>query len=148
MVQSRSNEHDRPPDRRAFIRHPADIPIRVDTVADQPCSRVADVSYGGLAFVSNRPRAVGTMLDIRIDDQRAGLDARAVVVWCQCEGATYRVGVRFLDPEDAFRSRLVQQMFAIERFRREFARSEGREVSREEAAREWVRRHAGDFPDP
>jgi len=90
----------------------------------------------------------GTLLHIRISGDEKSLDARAFVAWCQPEGQGYRIGVRFENPEDAYRSRLLEQVIAIERFREELARAEGREVARDEAAREWIRRHAGDFPDP
>ncbi len=145
-------QHDDPSsdihDRRAFIRHPADIPIEIEALAGEPPSRIADVSYGGLAFLAERPQPTGTLLHIRIDGAETSLSARALVAWCQPEGTGYRIGVRFENPEDAYRSRLLEQILAIERFRDELARTEGREIPRDEAAREWIRRHASHFPDP
>lgn len=145
-------QHDELPsdgyDRRAFIRHPADIPIEIETLPGEPPSRVADVSYGGLAFLAERPQPTGTLLHIRIDSTETSLNAKAFVAWCHPEGRGYRIGVRFESPEDAYRSRLLEQILAIERFRAEMARSEGREIPRDEAAREWIRRHASQFPNP
>jgi c-di-GMP-binding flagellar brake protein YcgR len=145
-------QHDEPSsdnhDRRAFIRHPADIPIEIETLPGDPPSRVADVSYGGLAFLSGGPQGIGTSLHIRIAGAETTLDARAFVAWCQPEGDAYRIGVRFENSEDAYRSRLLEQIFAIERFREELALAEGREIPRDEAAREWIKRHASRFPDP
>lgn len=145
-------QHDEPSsdhhDRRAFIRHPADMPIEIETLPGAPPSRIADVSYGGLAFLSGEPQAIGTPLQIRIPGAETALDARAFVAWCQPEGDAYRIGVRFDNPEDAYRSRLLEQIFAIERFRAELALAEGREIPRDEAAREWIKRHASRFPDP
>jgi hypothetical protein len=135
-------------DRRAFIRHPPDVPIEIETLPGEPPSRVADFSYGGLAFLADRARAPGTLLHIRIPGSETSLSARAFVAWCQPEGDGYRIGIRFENPEDAYRSRLLEQIFAIERFRDELARTEGREIPRDEAAREWIRRHASDFPNP
>lgn len=145
-------QQDKPPsdlqDRRAFIRHPADIPIEIEALPDEPPTRVADVSYGGLAFFADRAQPTATLLHIRISGARTALDARALVAWCHPEGDGYRIGVRFENPEDAYRSRVLEQIFAIERLREELARIEGREIPREEAAREWIRRHASRFPDP
>ena len=145
-------QHDDPSpdsqDRRAFIRHPADIPIEIETLPGKPTSRVADISYGGLAFLSGEPQAIGTPLHVRIPGAETALDARALVAWCQSEGDAYRIGVRFETPEDAYRSRLLEQIFAIERFREEMTRAEGREIPRDEAAREWIKRHASQFPNP
>lgn len=136
------------PDRRAFIRHPADIPIEIETLPGEPASRVADVSYGGLAFFAERPQPPGTLLHIRIAGNETSLNAKAFVAWCHPEGYGYRIGVRFETPEDAYRSRLLEQVIAIERFREALARDEGRDIPRDEAAREWIRRHASAFPDP
>ncbi|MFW5969298.1 MAG: PilZ domain-containing protein [Halofilum sp. (in: g-proteobacteria)] len=145
-------KHDNPfsdsRDRRAFIRHPTDIPIEIEALPGESPSRIADVSYGGLAFLTERPQTIGTLLHIRIPGTETCLDARAIVTWCQPEEDGYRVGVRFEKPEDAYRSRVLEQIFAIERFREELARAEGREIPRDEAAREWIRRHASRFPDP
>lgn len=144
-VDPQPDEHH---DRRAFIRHPADIPIEIEAVPGEAASRVADVSYGGLAFLAERPQPTGTLLHIRIAGNETALNAKAFVAWCHPEGDGYRIGVRFENPEDAYRSRLLEQVIAIERFREELARAEGREIPRDEAAREWIRRHASGFPDP
>ncbi len=142
-------QHDEPSsDRRAFIRHPADIPIEIEALPGEAASRVADISYGGLAFFAERPQATGTLLHIRIAAAETSLSAKAFVAWCQPEEHGYRIGVCFEDPEDAYRSRLLEQIFAIERFRDELAHAEGRDIPRDEAAREWIRRHASQFPDP
>ncbi len=145
-------QHDEPSsdrhDRRAFIRHPADIPVEIEALPDEPASRIADVSYGGLAFFAERPQPTGTLLHIRIAGAETSLSAKAFVAWCKPDGDGYRIGVRFDNPEDAYRSRLIEQIFAIERFRNEMAHTEGREIPRDEAAREWIRRHASYFPNP
>lgn len=135
-------------ERRAFIRHPADIPIETEALPGGPVSRLADVSYGGLAFLAERPQRPGTLLRIRIAGNAGSLSTKAIVAWCHPEGDGYRIGVRFETPEEAYRSRLFEQVIAIERFREDLARAEGRAIPRDEAAREWIQRHAGDFPDP
>lgn len=142
--QASSDSHDR----RAFIRHPADIPVEIQALPNESPARVADVSYGGLAFFADRALATGTLLQVRIGNTSTSLDARALVAWCHPEGDGYRIGVRFESPEDAYRSRVLEQLLAIERFREELARIEGRAIPRDEAAREWIRRHASHFPDP
>jgi len=66
----------------------------------------------------------------------------ARVAWCQNEGGQYTVGVQFLESEEAFRVRLVEQICHIENYRREVAQGEGRELTSEEAALEWISRFA------
>ncbi|HEV2146846.1 MAG TPA: PilZ domain-containing protein [Longimicrobiaceae bacterium] len=135
---------------REFIRHTADVPIEVRTVRQNARAerRGVNVSFGGLAFVSDDPAVLGTTVEIRIPEVEPPFEARARVVHCEPEADHYCVGVQFLDASDAFRARMVEQVCSIERYRREVRETEGRELSRAEAASEWIREHAGRFPDP
>lgn len=133
---------------RRFIRHPANIPIEVADVPASVASHVTNVSYGGLSFTSARPHATGSEIEIRVPKVDAGFCARAVVAWCHFVDPDYRIGVRFLDPGDAFQSRMVEQLCAIESYRRDVREREGRRLSGEEAAQEWIERFGSRFPDP
>lgn len=139
------------PSRRQFIRHPAEVPLEVRLPTDEaPRDHASrDVGHGGLAFASVVPLPQGTAVQIRIPSVSPPFEARAEVAWCREEGeGTYRIGVRFVDAQDAFRARMVEQVCAIETHRREAERRTGRPVSGDEAAREWIGRHAEEFPDP
>ena len=70
------------------------------------------------------------------------------MAWCQNEGGQYAVGVQFLDSEEAFRVRMVEQVCHIESYRRDIAEREGRQLTAEEAALEWIGRYASSFPNP
>ena len=135
--------------RREFIRHTADVPIEVRTVRQSARTkrRGVNVSFGGLAFESEDPVEPGTTIEVRIPEVEPPFEARARVVHCEPEADHYCIGVEFLDAGDAFRARMVEQVCSIERYRREVRDTEGRELSREEAATEWIREHAGRFPD-
>mgnify|MGYP006281993117 CR=1 FL=1 len=133
---------------RRFIRHPAHVPIHVTSIRPPGESHVADVSHGGLAFTCIDPLSPGAEIEIRIPDVDASFRARARVAWCRPADGGHRVGVCFLDPEDAFRSRMVEQLCAIESYRREVLQREGRVLSGNEAAREWIERFGSGFPDP
>lgn len=53
-----------------------------------------------------------------------------------------------IDDEDTcavFKARMLAQISRIDEYRRQIARSEGRELSRDEAAREWIHRFAEEF---
>lgn len=134
--------------RRAYIRHPAQVPIEVTRIPSEAVPETDDVSHGGLAFTSDHALEVGTEVSIRVPEVDASFDARARVAWCRSSGGRYRVGVRFLHPEDAFHSRMVEQLCAIESYRRDVHARDGRDLSPEQAAREWIERHAGRFPLP
>jgi hypothetical protein len=135
--------------RREFIRHTADVPIQIRTVANgrRRSRRSLNVSFGGLAFDSDEYVEPGTSVEVEIAQVKPAFEARAVVVWCLPEGDRFSVGISFLDPADAFRSRMVQQVCAIERYRQEVREREGRELSGGEAAAEWIGKYADRFPD-
>lgn len=135
---------------REYIRHPTDIPIRVCCAEEAP--RVDDapapmhnLSLGGLAFASRHPYAIGEVLHLRIDCCAPALDVDGRVAWCEGQGHAYEVGVAFASQADAYRVRMVEQVCRIEQYRRDVARQEGRHLSSEEAAQEWITRYAGEF---
>lgn len=148
MNEPTADSEDLPPERRSFIRHPADVPLQIERADDRAEERVDGVSYGGLSFFSRTAYAPGTPLRLRIEQFRPAFDALARVAWCREEGNGHRIGVTFDDPEVAFQSRLVEQICAIEQYREELGRRLGRSVSRNEAARLWVEQYAAGFPDP
>ena len=147
-MESKTQDERTQPDRRAFIRHPASVPVRVERLCAGSVSRVADVSHGGLSFVCAQPHEPGAELLVRIDSVTPPFRARAQVAWCHTERGRYRIGVHFLNRTDAFNARVVEQICAIERYRREALEHEGRYLSGEDAAREWIERHAAEFPNP
>ena len=136
--------------RRRFIRHTADVPLEVRTVREsrRASRRGVNVSFGGLAFESDDPLAHGTTLEVRIDQVKPPFEAHARVVHCEPEGDHYCIGVQFLDAGDAFRARMVEQVCSIDRYRQQVREREGRELTGQEAAEEWIRDHAARFPDP
>jgi hypothetical protein len=72
-------------------------------------------------------------------------EADARVMWCHPEGMKYRVGVAFIDEGDAFQSRMVEQVCAIEKYRIEQMKK-GRRLTTAEAAAQWVKKFARKFP--
>lgn len=134
---------------RQFIRHLIDVPVAVGFGVSEPAAgyHTHDIGEGGLAFRSVEAVAPGREVVIGIDFVQPPFQARGRVVWCRPhpdEG--YELGVRFDDAEEAFRARMVAQLCAIEDYRCEVLRTEGRELSVDQAAAEWIERHAADFP--
>jgi hypothetical protein len=135
--------------RRSFIRHTAGVPLEVRCLPGSPASTLqsVNVSTGGLSFVSDEHHEMGAIIQIRIPTVNPPFEARAKVVWTRPEGDGWCVGVQFLEENDAFRARMVEQVCAIEQFRAEVRENEGRELTTQEAAAEWIARYAGRFPD-
>jgi len=136
---------------RQFIRHPSDVPIQVraDSAGSYIGQHTHDVSFGGLSFSSDTPIEPESFISFRIPYLRPAFEVSAArVAWCRQEGDQYTVGVQFPDSAEAFRVRMVEQICHIESYRREVEDREGRKLSSEDAAREWISRYASSFPNP
>jgi hypothetical protein len=132
---------------RRFIRHPTDIPIEVlQGTREGDAQPLRDVSHGGLSFRYPQPVAVGHIIRMRIALTQPVFETDARVIWCQAEGAAWQVGVEFLDPQDRFRARMVEQVCHIEQYRREQSDHAGRQLTSHEAALEWIEKFASVFP--
>lgn len=133
---------------RRYIRHPSRMPIRFSLSDDsgEREDRLRNVGEGGLCFTTETAVEPGQRIHLCVPvfGQLFEIDGR--VVWCQASEPGYEVGVGFSTPQDRFSVRMVEQLCYIEDYRVTVAREEGRELSSEEAAREWVERFAGQFP--
>ncbi len=133
---------------REFIRHPTDIPIEVSLSSDQGSvqPRLSNISEGGLAFIQNQRFPPGVILQVRIPFIEPPLTVNAQVVWCHDHESQYEIGVRFLEWSDAYKVRMVEQVCHIEQYKRHVERTEGRRLTGEEAASEWIEKFASEFP--
>lgn len=133
---------------RNFIRHPADIPIKIikDENGDRYHQPLQDISIGGLRCRFNEPLAVGTEIKIIIDLVEPVLEIQGKVVWCRADEASYEIGIEYRGEKDVYRLRMVEQICHIEHYRNEILIREGRNISSEQAAREWITKFAGEFP--
>ncbi|WP_204378491.1 PilZ domain-containing protein [Agaribacterium haliotis] len=134
---------------RRFIRHPSSIPVKVDVIE---CGRTGErasminVSRGGVCFESHVALPEGAQLHISIPIEQPPFEAVGQVAWCRPEADYYTVGLSFDDNSSAFSVRMVEQVCYIEHYRHSIAACEGRFLSSEEAANEWVAKYAADFP--
>jgi hypothetical protein len=137
-----------PADRRVFVRHTTDVPLEVERLGMPAplAEKGVDVSHGGIAFLSGWCPETGEIIRLRIPTVEPPFEAKAKVTWCREESGGFLVGAQFLDASDAFRSRMVEQVCAIEKYRGEVRESEGRSLSTSEAAAEWIARYAERFP--
>ncbi|HSC76026.1 MAG TPA: PilZ domain-containing protein [Pseudomonadales bacterium] len=133
---------------RRYLRHPVDIPIELyPATSGQPRLRLRNYSFGGLCCSSPRHLTPGTAVDIEIPDiQPPSYYGKGVVAWCVEAGGYYEVGIRFATEQEAFESRMAEQMCHIESYRRRVSMLEGRELSPDEAAYEWVSEYAQRYP--
>ena len=134
---------------RNFIRHPADIPIKIIKNESGDCYRqpLQDISIGGLRCRLNEPLAIGDEIKIIIDLVKPVLEISGRVVWCRAADSAYELGIEYRGEEDVYRLRMVEQICHIEHYRKEIQFREGRNISSEQAAKEWIVKFADGFPE-
>jgi len=133
---------------RSFIRHPSSIPIdfQLEELVTNGSDYLKNVSHGGLAFHSTVKLEAGTTIRINIPLVSPVFQAIGKVTWCHPLHGTFEIGIQFLDDDDSFRARMVEQICHIEQYKQEAFEKDGRQLSGEQAAVEWIQKFASDFP--
>jgi hypothetical protein len=140
---------------RQFFRHPSEIPLEY-CITDEPsmCSMdfISNISQGGLSFHSNEYIAPEKWLHLYIPVDENYFEADAKVRWCNklstptsCNEG-YDVGVIFCNTNEAFSARMVEQVCYIEEYKKRIRKTEGRQISSDQAAAEWIEKYADTFP--
>lgn len=134
---------------RAYIRHPSEFPIQLCAVAHNGSGgardRLLDVSAGGLCCLSHCAYQEGERVSVRIPVGDPGFEAEGTVAWCRPDRERFRVGIAFSDAALAFSARMVEQVCHIDRYHKHLL-DQGRQVSEEAAALEWISKYAKSFP--
>ena len=133
---------------REFVRHATGIPLEIirEGAASPSEQYLQNVSLGGLSCQYGEYLAVGTPVKVRITAIRPLFEVTGKVAWCRKIDDNYEIGVEYQGEKDLFRLRMVEQISHIEHYRKEVLESEGRQLSGEEAAQEWIDKYASDFP--
>lgn len=143
---------------RQFIRHPINIPIQVkvlsepETASTNPAAlpehTTENIGMGGLAFHGTHQLLPGTLVEIHISDIPDPFVSQARVLWSREGEAGTELGVIFLSDDDAYRARMIEQICHIESYRRRVLEEQGRALTSQQAALEWVQHYAEKFPNP
>ncbi len=133
---------------RDFIRHPSNIPIdfQLEELVTDGSEYLKNVSEGGLAFHSAVTLEPGTTIRIKIPLMSPVFQAIGKVTWCHPIQNMFEIGIQFLDEDDSFRARMVEQICHIEQYKQEALEKDGRHLSGEQAAVEWIQKFATHFP--
>jgi len=147
MHEAQQEHHTDPAlDTGTFILHPSAITL--ETVRDSSGEARGEAAFGGLAFDSTQAEEPGTVLWLRFPSVEPNCPLQARVAWCEPTASGYRIGVTFFDAQQAFRCRMIEQICAIEAYRRAASEATGDDVSHNQAAREWIRNTGSRFPNP
>lgn len=129
---------------RAFRRYSTDIPVNIlsKDVAIESSRPLYNVSYGGLACHSKVAFKSGELVSVRISHVDPPFEGTGVVVWCDSVDDGYDLGIQFNEGREAFAARMVAQVCQIEQYKKQVLEKEGRELSGDEAAMEWIEKNA------
>jgi hypothetical protein len=141
-------------ERRRFIRHPVCFPLKYKVVSKhdkgygkEMASTTVNMSQGGLLFTAQRRVKTDVVIQIKMPFQDKIFNVKAKVAHCEKSAETkfYNIGVYFYRFADAFKVKLIEQMYLISEYRDLRSMQLGREVSLEEASREWIKRYSERF---
>lgn len=132
---------------RRYIRHPSSMPIDYHLNGGWSGSqRLRNVSAGGVRFAAGHAMEQGVPIRVTIHMGERDFEAAGEVVWCHRMDGHHEIGMRFRDAASMPMVRMVEQLCHIEQYRQQVWHTEGRELSSEQAASEWITRYATDFP--
>jgi hypothetical protein len=135
---------------QGYIRHPHDIPAQISLCSHTRISSNTASHSGeiGISVSTDNFYAIGTALNIEICVKDTGFKATGHATWCIPEkNGRFRTGLVFDDPDTAYAVRMIEQICYIEQYRKEVERIEGRVLTPEDAADEWINLFAKDFPE-
>jgi c-di-GMP-binding flagellar brake protein YcgR len=141
-------------ERRRFIRHPLCFPLTYKIIekknhpaAKETQTQSVNISMGGLLFLTKKPVDTNMTIAIKMPFQDKIFNVKAKVIHCDKSEETklYNVGVSFYRLSDAFKVKLIEQLYLISEFRDLWSVQLGREVTLEEASREWIKRYSKRF---
>jgi len=128
---------------RSFIRQSATMPLEVKSnEKGLQKQNLNNVSAGGMCFHSDYylPQGVSVTIDIPCLDNP--FSESCTVAWCKKTDDHYDVGVTFDNYQTVLRMRMIEQICYIEDYRKEVFNSEQREITAEEASKEWSQKFA------
>lgn len=145
-------------DKRRFIRHPMCFPLAFKVIkkgvagffareSKEEYTSTINIGRGGLLFPATRPVSKSTVISIKIPFENKMFRVKAMVVHCGKDRSSglYNIGVCFHRVEDAFKVKLIEQMYLISEYRDLRRIQLGKDISLEEASEEWIKRYSERF---
>ena len=133
-------------ERRRYIRHLLVNPLEFKVSEEEQPERTEtiDVSEGGLMFTSRKEVSQGSIIQIQMPLYEKVFHIKAKVVHTRkdSDSGLYKIGVSFLTYSDAFKVKLIEQIYLIEEYRVLRSLQTGKEMSLKEASKEWIKRYS------
>ncbi|ANG63975.1 hypothetical protein A8C75_16860 [Marinobacterium aestuarii] len=128
-----------------FIRHPDEIPLELQVV-EAVCDSAHLSMPLGLLCRSAAMLATGQQVSISTGDLAHAAAITGKIEWCRAHLDHYELHIRFTSDEHAQRMRMFEQVCHIRRYRQWVQEQQGRSLSEDEAALEWIAKYAALFP--
>lgn len=141
-------------ERRRFLRHSMCFPLsfrvargREGKITKEEISLTNDVSWGGLLFSAKHRVEKGTPIVITMPVQDKIFKVKAKVARCviNSDAKLYDIGVYFQRFSEAFKVKLIEQMYLISEYRELRSVELDRMLSMQEASEEWIKRYSARF---
>ena len=139
---------------RRFIRHPLCLPLSYKVIEkslkkkkENIRSSTINVSLGGLLFPSKHPVDPKSRIEIKMPFENKVFNVRAQVVRCVLNSDTklYDIAVNFLRMQEAFKVKMIEQIYLIAGYRDLLSLQSGKDISLEDASRRWIKRYSERF---
>lgn len=139
---------------RHFIRHPVCLPLAYKVIdpetresKEELRSETINVSRGGLLFPAKYPAKTGARILIRMPFEGKFFNVRAKVIRSvnNPETKLYDIAVSFSRSQEAFKAKMIEQIYLIAEYRDLLSLEEGEDVSLQEASRQWIKRYSERF---
>jgi hypothetical protein len=141
-------------ERRHFIRHPLALPLIYKTIKpgsdtswEDLRSETSDVSVGGLLFPAKHPVKSNSIIVIKMPFKGKMFNIKAKVIRCvnNPETKLYDIAVSFFRLHEAFKAKMIEQIYLISEYRDLLSLQLGKEIPLEEASRKWIKRYSERF---
>jgi c-di-GMP-binding flagellar brake protein YcgR len=146
--------NDKSQEKRRFLRHPMCFPLAFSVIkgplkkkAKPEKTETKNISRGGLLFSSKTKVNAGVLIQIKIPFQTKIFKVKANVVHCRknLDTGLYDIGVKFNRSREAFKVKLIEQMYLISEYRDLQSMQSGRQLSLQEASQEWIKKYSQRF---
>lgn len=133
---------------RKYLRHPIDIPIEfiVSETKIKKSALSGNMSICGLCFKSIECVEKDKLLTIKIPLINSNFELQGRVVRCLIKNDHVEIGIEFINQSDIFAARMVEQICYIKQYQKDIAEQQGRNLTDEHAAMEWISNHSAQFP--
>lgn len=137
-------------EKRKYLRHlfvsPLEFQIEESSRGGEKTQTI-NASEGGLMFVAQSFVELGSIIKLNMPLYGKVFNIKAKVAHVEkChDSELFNVGVSFVTYSDAFKVKLIEQIYLIEEYRVLRSLQLGREMTIQEASQEWIKRYSERF---